>query len=96
MWQSGILCKPSPKAILCIMQIYGLGCAYICFTGRKYGVYIFYQETPVLLTDFYTFLKGVFWRFKLIAVILHVDRAMGVMGLMGDRHNGHDGHDGRR
>ena len=47
-----------------------------------------------MLTDFYTFLKGVFWRFKLIAVILHVDReeewaigGMGIMGRMGEGNN---------
>ena len=47
-----------------------------------------------MLTDFYTFLKGVFWRFKLIAVILHVEweeewaiGGMGIMGMMGEGNN---------
>ncbi|MBQ1701111.1 MAG: hypothetical protein II023_04520 [Prevotella sp.] len=40
MWQCGIL--PSiTKAILCIMQTYGLGGANIWFIGRKYGVCLF-------------------------------------------------------
>ena len=66
---------------MCIYMLYGsqIWCLYF-LTGNTRFVNIFLH-----------FLKGVFWRFKLIAVILHVDRAIGVMGLMGDRHDGHDG-----